>query len=105
MGYIPSIIALLGFLLLWALYNSTQLKQRLEAIRSLQKSQEELENYISENKTELVDQRATLARNDLAREQMKLAKKLEAQTKAYNRSISKNPVRFLAKILGYKPIA
>jgi len=105
MGFIPAIIALSAFILLWALFNSNKLKKHLEIIHSLEKSQKELEDYIASNKMALVEQKATLARNDIQQEQAKLAKTLKAQINAYNRSIAKNPLKMLAQALGYKPIA
>jgi hypothetical protein len=104
MGFLPAIIALCSFLLLWALFNSNQLKKRLEIIQSLRNSKKELEDYFEKNKIELIDRQSTLARNDMDKELTRAANLLNANIKDYNRSISKKPVKFLADLLGYKPI-
>ena len=49
MGFIPAIVAICGFILLWSLFNSTQMKKRLEMIKSLKIALSEIDSYEKSN--------------------------------------------------------
>ncbi len=104
MGYIPAIVAICGFILLWSLFNSTQLKKRFEMIKSLKNALLEIESYEKSNEDILQNKQGALAINNLLGDKRKLEKSLAIESRVYNELIKKAPTRFLAKALGYKVI-
>jgi hypothetical protein len=104
MGFIPAIVAICGFILLWSLFNSTQMKKRLEMIKSLKSALAEIELYEKSNQDILQDNKAQMAVNNLQADKQKLRKSLAIESRVYNEMVQRAPTRFLAKALGYKVI-
>ena len=104
MGFIPAIVAICGFILLWGLFNSTQMKKRLEMIKSLKIALAELEAYEKSNQDILKDNQAQLAMDNLQSDKYKLQKSLAIESRVYNEMVLKAPTRILAKALGYKTV-
>lgn len=104
MGFIPAIVAICGFILLWSLFNSTQMKKRLEMIKSLRSALSEIDSYEKSNQDVLQQNQAQMALNNLQVDKQKLQKSLAIESRVYNEMITKAPTRFLAKALGYKTV-
>ena len=86
------------------LFNSTQMKKRLEMIKSLKIALSEIDSYEKSNQDILNQDQAQLALNNLRADKQKLQKSLAIESRVYNEMIKKAPTRFLAKALGYKTV-